>query len=95
MAHVRDAAAAAGTDPTLHAFVQQVVLTDDRDAVARDLVARGVVPTVEDALATPFLAFGTHAQIAGHLHECRERWGITYFSVRDLDAFAPVIDRLR
>ena len=24
-----------------------------------------------------------------------ERWGITYFSVRDIDAFAPVIERLR
>ena len=65
IAHIRDAAAAAGTDPTVHALVQQVVVTDDRDAVARDVVAGGVVPTVEDALATPFLAFGTHARDRG------------------------------
>ncbi len=51
--------------------------------------------TVEDALATPFLALGTHDQIADHLLACRERWGISYYSVRELEAFAPVIDRLR
>ena len=91
VAIIRDAARAAGTDPELQVLVQQVVVTDDREAVATEMVARGVVPTPDDALATPFLAIGTHAQIATHLHECRERWGITYFSVRDLDGFAPVI----
>ncbi len=91
VARIRDAARAAGTDPELQVLVQQVVITDDRDTVAREMVARDVVPTEADALATPFLAIGTHAQIAAHLHECRELWGITYFSVRDLDAFAPVI----
>jgi hypothetical protein len=30
-----------------------------------------------------------------HLLHCRERWGIYYHSVRDLEAFAPVITRLR
>ena len=70
-------------------------VTDDRGAVARAFVEHGLVPTVDDALATPFLAIGTQEQIARHLHECRERWGITYFSVRDLDAFAPVIARVR
>jgi hypothetical protein len=29
--------------------------------------------------------------MARHLLACRERWGISYFSVRDVDAFAPVI----
>jgi len=50
--------------------------------------------TIEDPLATPFLALGTHDQIADHLLACRERWGISYYSVRELEAFAPVIDRL-
>jgi probable F420-dependent oxidoreductase len=95
VAGIRTAASAAGRDPELQVLVQQVVVTDDRRGVAQDLVARGVVPTPEDALATPFLAIGTHAEIAGHLRDCRVRWGITYFSVRDLDAFAPVIDLVR
>jgi hypothetical protein len=51
--------------------------------------------TLSDALATPFLALGTHDEIADHLRMCRERWGISYYTVRDIPAFAPVIDRLR
>jgi probable F420-dependent oxidoreductase len=95
MGHLRTSARSAGRDPELQALVQQVIVTDDRDSAARAMVKRGFVPTTADALATPFLALGTHEQIAMHLHECRERWGITYFSVRDLDAFAPVIDLVR
>ena len=51
--------------------------------------------SVDDALSTPFLAIGTHDEIAEHLVDCRNRWGISYFSVRDIAAFAPVIQRLR
>ena len=29
------------------------------------------------------------------LYNDRRRWGISYYSVRDVDAFAPVIERLR
>jgi len=94
VAHIRSAARVAGTDPELQVLVQAVVVTDDRDAAADRFVGNGFVPTRADALVTPFLAIGTHAQIAEHLHECRERWGITYFSVRDLDAFARVIELL-
>ncbi len=91
VAHIRASACAAGRDPEIQALVQSVQVTDDRDRVVRTFVEQHYAPTVDDALATPFLAVGTHEQIARHLHECRERWGITYFSVRDLDAFAPVI----
>ncbi len=95
VAHVRETARRAGRDPEIQVLVQGVQVTDDRDGAARAFVEQGAAPTVDDALATPFLAIGTHGQIARHLHECRERWGITYFSVRDLDGFAPVIARLR
>jgi hypothetical protein len=49
---------------------------------------------VDDALETPFLLLGTHDQIAAQIVAARERWGISYFTVRELDAFAPVIERL-
>ena len=49
----------------------------------------------DDAAATPFLAYGTHDEIAEHLRQCRQRWGISYFSVRSIDEFQPVIERLR
>jgi len=44
---------------------------------------------------SPFLALGTHDEIAEHLLACRNRWGISYYVVRDIEAFAPVIDALR
>ncbi len=50
--------------------------------------------TVEDILSTPFLCIGTHREIADHLVTCRERWGISYFSVRDIDGFSPVLEHL-
>ena len=77
--------------PELHALVQSVIVTGDRDAAAARLVHGGWVPSTEVALTTPFLAIGTHAEIADHLRACRDRWGISYFSVRSVDSFAPVI----
>jgi probable F420-dependent oxidoreductase len=78
----------------LHALVQAVVVTEDRHGAARAIAGR-VGIDVADALSTPFLCLGTHAEIADHLLACRERWGFSYYSVRDADAFAPVIARLR
>ncbi len=82
-------------DVELNALVQRVVVTDDRVAAAHEMVNGVEGLTLPDALATPFLALGTHAEIADHLRMCRERWGISYYTVRDIPAFAPVIDRLR
>ena len=33
--------------------------------------------------------------MAQHLLNCRERWGISYYSVRELETFAPVMTLLR
>lgn len=79
----------------LNALVQAVVVTDDRRGAAERITAETPGLEVDDALSTPFLAIGTHDEIAEHLLACRQRWGISYFVVRDVDAFAPVIDRLR
>jgi probable F420-dependent oxidoreductase len=80
----------------LNVLVQAVVVTNDRRTAADELARRsGGSLSVDDALTTPFLALGTHDQIAEHLLTCRDRWGISYFSVRDAPAFAPVIQRLR
>lgn len=81
--------------PELHALIQSIVITDDRDKVAIAMAGRIPGLGVEDALITPFLALGTHDQIADHLLASRSRWGISYYSVRDIEAFAPVIERLR
>ena len=78
----------------IHALVQAVVVTDDRPAAAAAIAQRTGIG-VADALSTPFLCLGSHAEIAEHLLACRERWGFSYFSVRDAAAFAPVMARLR
>ena len=79
----------------LNALVQAVVVTDDRRAAAEGFCAEVPTLSVDDALTTPFLALGTHDEIAAHLLECRRRWGISYFTVRSITDFAPVIARLR
>ena len=95
VAFLRDQAGERSAAPELNALVQAVVITNDRPGAARELTRQVVGLTVEDALATPFLALGTHDEIAEHLLACRRRWGISYVTVRELGAFAPVIERLK
>ncbi len=78
----------------LNALVQAVVVTDDRRKAAEELSARVPGLDVDHALSTPFLALGTRDEITQHLLACRERWGISYYVVRDIESFAPVIDAL-
>jgi hypothetical protein len=70
-----------------------VVVTDDRQDAAAAIAERTGM-TVADTLSTPFLCLGTHEEMAQHLVACRERWGFSYFSVRHIDAFAPVMERV-
>jgi probable F420-dependent oxidoreductase len=96
VAFIREQAGAARfAELELNALVQRVVVTDDRVGAARELCETVVGLRLEDALVTPFLALGTYDEIARHLLACREQWGISYFSVRELEGFAPVIERLR
>jgi hypothetical protein len=62
--------------------------------VAEDLSRQLATPT-SDVLATPFLCLGTHEEMARHLLACRARWGINYFTVRDIAGFAPVMALVR
>ena len=80
--------------PRLHALIQEVQLTSDREQAAARAAARSGM-AVADVLQTPYLLMGTTDEMVGHLLECRDRWGISYFSVRDVETFAPVMDRLR
>lgn len=79
----------------LNALVQTVDVTDDPEAAIRAICERVDGLTREDANAIPYLMIGTVNEIVEKLHRCRERWGISYFVVRDLDAFAPVVRAVR
>jgi probable F420-dependent oxidoreductase len=95
VAHVRQQAGSGWAQLELNVLIQAIVVTNNRRRAAEDVVARIPGLSIKDALTTPFLALGTHDEIAEHLRACRERWGVSYFSVRDYAAFAPVIERLK
>lgn len=82
-----------------HALIQLVVPTDDRRATADELAARygGMMMAAADILESPFLLLGTVEQMAEQVLANRERYGFTYYTVHGpyVDAFAPVIERLR
>ncbi|HEY2506992.1 MAG TPA: TIGR03621 family F420-dependent LLM class oxidoreductase [Streptosporangiaceae bacterium] len=92
-----------------HLLVQRVVVTDDRAAVAEQIVAEArqtaenlgatddrALPTLADVLATPYLLIGTADEIAAQLRASRERWGFSYVTVHEpfMREFAPVIERV-
>ena len=95
LAIVRAAAGGPWADLELNVLVQVVRRTDDRRAAA-DVIA-GAAPglTVDDALATPYLALGTPEEMAEQILTARDRWGISYVVVRDADAFLPALCLLR
>ena len=94
MDSIRTAAGQRWPSLEIHALVQAVVVTDDRLGAA-EAMGRRTGMAVPDILATPFVCLGTHEEMAAHLLACRERWGTNYFTVRDLDAFAPVMPLVR
>jgi alkanesulfonate monooxygenase SsuD/methylene tetrahydromethanopterin reductase-like flavin-dependent oxidoreductase (luciferase family) len=53
--------------------------------------------TAEELLDTPFVLIGTVEEMAEQIVRNRERFGFTYYTVHGpyLDAFAPVIERVR
>jgi probable F420-dependent oxidoreductase len=95
ISHVRESADKRFAQLEFNVLVQAVLITEDRREAAQSLTARVPGLVLDDALVTPFLALGSYDEIAQHLLMCRDRWGISYFSVREIAAFAPVIERLR
>ena len=92
---VRVGAGARFDDIEFNAMVQVVQITDDREAALAKIVDRVDGLTMDDARATPYLLVGTVDEIVLHLVTCNERWGISYFAVRELDDFEPVLRALR
>ena len=88
-------AEASGREIELNALVQVVVITDDAQTAEDDLVERVDGLTREALRSLPYILIGTVDQIVAKLRTCRDRWGISYFVVRELDDFAPVIAACR
>ncbi len=97
VAYIRAQAGDRADDLELHALIQMVVVTPDRRAAAEQVLAEDDLNlTVDEVLETPFLLFGTVAEIAAQLEERRERFGFSYLTVHApyMAALAPVIERL-
>ena len=79
----------------LNALVQVTRFTRDSEAFVAEAVSRIEGLSADDARITPYLLFGTPEEMATKIRACRERWGISYFVVRDCAEFADVISELR
>lgn len=82
-----------GSVPELNALVQVAEITDDRERALAGVVERAGDLTIDVAMATPYLAAGTVDELAQQFIDCRDRWGISYFTVRNPD-WGPVIARV-
>jgi len=91
---VREAAGERFSQLELNVLVQRVIVTGNRVAAAEELATRWPQLAAADLLQSPYVLIGTLDEIAEELRERRERWGFSYYVVRDVDAFAPVVARL-
>ena len=81
-----------------NAFVQDVVLTDDRAAAAAEIAAeQGGMLSVEGALDSPFLLLGTEEEIADQVVRAHREYGFTSFYVQRpwMEKLGPAIKRAR
>lgn len=105
---VREAAGDRFNEIELNWAVTAVLITDDREKTAEmalSAIERGLHPdlevdvklTVEDILASPYVAIGSFEEIAEHLTRVRQLTSMSYVGVfpTQMDAFAPVIPLLR
>ena len=92
---VRSAAGERFDSLEINALIQAVVVADQRMTAADQLASRFKVAR-EVVLETVYVAVGTIDEICETLRQRRERHGISYLTVfeRDMEAFAPVVERL-
>jgi len=93
---IRAAAGARFADLELNVLLQAVMQTEDRTTMAEMLAAQFHAPVAE-LLESPLILVGTADQMAADLEARRARFGISYLTVfdRDMEAMAPVIERLK
>jgi probable F420-dependent oxidoreductase len=98
---VREAAGPRFADIELNILSGNVVVTDDRQQAAEQIIRRleergrsGL--TTEQLLASPYQFIGTVEQICEHIQQLREKFGVSYIVIDSdyMEAFAPVVARL-
>ncbi|MPY93147.1 MAG: TIGR03621 family F420-dependent LLM class oxidoreductase [Acidimicrobiia bacterium] len=82
VALVRRLSAGRAEPPELNVLLQTLVITDDRELMARTIGQRRG-QSIVDVLTCPFLAFGTVEEILEQLTRLRDELGIGYVTVFD------------
>lgn len=91
------AEAASRPVPELNALVQVASISDDAESITE--TTSGLIERVEgldeqQIKSAPYVMVGSVGQVVEKIEACRETWGISYFVVRDRDAFAPIVQQL-
>jgi alkanesulfonate monooxygenase SsuD/methylene tetrahydromethanopterin reductase-like flavin-dependent oxidoreductase (luciferase family) len=92
---IREAAGERYDDLVFHGWLQAAAVTDDGHAAAAEIGAT-LGLDAEEILATPFVLLGSVEEIVATLHQRRERWGYSYYTVQGDAAreFAPIVAAL-
>ena len=92
---VREAAGARFDELEIHAWLRFAHVTEDARAAVAPLTAT-FGASADEVLASPVVLAGTVEEIAERLHERRERWGYSYYTVQQPAAreMAAVVARL-
>lgn len=92
---VREAAGERFERLEIHAWLRYSWCTEDAQSAATKLASTfGASP--DDVLASPIVLLGSVSEIVERLHERRDRWGYSYYTLQQPYAreFAPVLARL-
>ena len=90
--------AAAGerfNDIELNVLAVTAVVSEDAQSVAEQWAKQLSVPA-EAFADSPYFLFGDENQLIEKLESFRERYGLTYFAIREpfFESFAPIVKRL-
>ncbi|MEU6461159.1 LLM class F420-dependent oxidoreductase [Streptomyces sp. NPDC046976] len=97
VARYREFAAGRAEPAELNLLIQQAAVTDDPDTALKSVLERQPHLTLEAALALPIMLVGPLKDVVAKIRAQRERYGFTNLTVLEpqMEAFAPVIERLR
>ncbi|WP_281172076.1 TIGR03621 family F420-dependent LLM class oxidoreductase [Amycolatopsis benzoatilytica] len=92
---IRESAGDRIADLVFHCWVRYALVTDDGTTAAAEL-ARALGIEAKAVRESPFVLIGSVSEIVERLHQRRERWGYSYFTVQQERAreFAPVLAAL-
>jgi probable F420-dependent oxidoreductase len=88
-----------GLELNVYPSVGRLTITDharqEAEALAQRLAGRyGSDASVDDLLESPFVFIGSVDGLAAKFREMRDRFGISSVTTFEMDAFAPVVERL-